>query len=189
MMGGFMSARLFVGNLAYDVTEADLKELFSAVGSAPSVRIPTDRETGKSRGFAFVEFGTAAEAEEAVRRFQQQLFKGRPLVVNEARPREEGGGPRPYSSPRPSIPSGEPGMDRPPRAAQPTRVFGPDAAPRNKRRSPKDSGPRKERGPKGPVKERRGGQFFAGGVDDSEGDPTDDVAFWARAQADAEDEK
>jgi len=77
-----MSVRLFVGNLAYDVTEADLKELFSAVGSAPSVRIPTDRETGKSRGFAFVEFGSPAEAEEAIRRFQQQLFKGRPLVVN-----------------------------------------------------------------------------------------------------------
>jgi RNA recognition motif-containing protein len=183
-----MSARLFVGNLAYDVTEADLKELFSAVGSAPSVRIPTDRETGKSRGFAFVEFGTAAEAEEAVRRFQQQLFKGRPLVVNEARPREEGGGSRPYASPRSSGLSAEPGAERAPRSAQPTRVFGPDAAPRNKRRSSKDAS-KKDRGPKGPVRERRGGQFFAGGVDDSEGDPKEDVAFWARPEGDNPDEE
>ena len=90
-----MSVRLFVGNLAYDVTEAELVEFFSASAPPLSVRLLTDRETGKPRGFAFVEFSDAAQAEEAIRRFHQQVFKGRPLVVNEARPREEGGAPRP----------------------------------------------------------------------------------------------
>ena len=88
-----MSVRIFVGNLAYDVTEAELREFFSAVGTPLSVRVLTDRETGKPRGFAFVEFSDAAQAEESVRRFHEQVFKGRPLVVNEARPREEGAGP------------------------------------------------------------------------------------------------
>ncbi|MHB8766406.1 MAG: RNA recognition motif domain-containing protein, partial [Deferrisomatales bacterium] len=83
-----MSVRLFVGNLPYDVTEAELSALFSAVTAPSYVRVPTDRETGKPRGFAFVEFHERAQAEEAIRRFHQQVFKGRPLAVNEARPRE-----------------------------------------------------------------------------------------------------
>jgi RNA recognition motif-containing protein len=102
-----MSVRVFVGNLAYDVTEAELKEFFAPAGAPLSVRMPTDRETGKPRGFAFVEFSEAAQADEAVRRFHQQVFKGRPLVVNEARPREEGAGPRssaPGQFGRPSAP-------------------------------------------------------------------------------------
>ena len=170
-----MAVRLFVGNLAYEVTEAELKELFAAVGPPLSVRMPTDRETGKPRGFAFVEFGDAAQAAEAVRRFHQQLFKGRPLVVNEARPREEAGARPPAFAP------GSPSAERPTRPGAPPRTFGPDAPPRGKRK-PKAYGAKGERGPKGPIRERGGGQFFAGGVDEAEGEPgVDDTAFWERA--------
>ena len=174
-----MAVRLFVGNLAYEVTETELKELFAAVGPPLSVRMPTDRETGKPRGFAFVEFGDAAQATEAVRRFHQQLFKGRALVVNEARPREEGGGARPPAF-LPGGPASPP--DRPARPGAPPRTFGPDAPPRGKRK-PKGYGAKGERGPKGPIRERGGGQFFAGGVDETEGEAggEDDRAFWERA--------
>lgn len=187
-----MSVRLFVGNLAYDVTEAELREFLSAAGAPLSVRMPTDRETGRPRGFAFVEFSEAAQAEEAIRRFHQQVFKGRPLVVNEARPREEGGPPRSNASPRggPSGPPGSPGSaDRPPRTDQPKRAFGPDAPPRGARRS-KGHGPKGERAPKGPIPERTRGQFFAGGVDDSQDDQdADDIAFWDRAASENQDEE
>lgn len=185
-----MSVRLFVGNLAYDVTEAELRELVSPAGAPLSVRILTDRETGKPRGFAFVEFGDAAQAEEAVRRFHQQLFKGRPLVVNEARPREEGSGARfnPSTQFRPSG-SAPAATERVVRPGQPTRSFGPDAPPRGTRK-PKGRSRKGERTPKGPLRERLSGQFFAGGVDDSQDDQgADDVAFWAREAADTQDEK
>jgi RNA recognition motif-containing protein len=184
-----MPVRLFVGNLAYDVTEEELRELMSPVGTPLSVRILTDRETGKPRGFAFVEFSDSAQAEEAVRRFNQQVFKNRPLVVNEARPREEGFRPRPGPSAAPSW-SGVPSApDRPARPGQPTRTFGPDAPPRGKRRT-KGRSPKGERPPKGPLRERTTGQFFAGGVDDvQDDDGADDVAFWAREAQDESDEK
>ncbi len=184
-----MAVRLFVGNLPYDVTEAELKELFSPVGAPLSVRIPTDRETGKPRGFAFVEFSDASQAEEGVRRFNQQLFKGRPLVINEARPREEGAGPRP----RASAPSDWSGTltptERPPRPGQPTRTFGPDAPPRGKRKS-KSRSSKGERAPKKPIRERGGGQFFSEGVDDLADDQgADDVAFWARETPDDQEQE
>jgi RNA recognition motif-containing protein len=184
-----MSVRLFVGNLAYDVTETELRELFAAAATPLSVRVLTDRETGKPRGFAFVEFSDAAQAEELIRRFHQQVLKGRPLVVNEARPREEGAGPRSNAYAQvgragASIPS-ERGL----RPDQPTRTFGPDAPPRGKRK-PKGRSSKGERTPKGPIRERIGGQFFAGGVDDSQDDQgADDVAFWAREASDNQDEK
>jgi RNA recognition motif-containing protein len=97
-----MSVRLFVGNLSYDTTEAELKELFSEVGPVSFIRLPMDRETGRPRGFAFVELSEREHAEEAIRRFNNQIFKGRPLAVNEARAKEEGGSRPPY---RPSAPS------------------------------------------------------------------------------------
>jgi RNA recognition motif-containing protein len=176
-----MSVRLFVANLAYDVTEAELKEFLSAAGPPLSVRMPIDRETGKPRGFAFVEWSDAAQAEEAVRRFHQQVFKGRPLVVNEARPREEGSGSRSNAFARVDRPRLPGTTERAPRPDQPTRTFGPNAPPRGKRKS-KGHSSQGERGPKGPIRERGGGQFFAGGVDDSQDDQgVDDVAFWARA--------
>ncbi len=180
-----MSVRLFVGNLAYDVTEAELREFLSPAGTVVSVRLPTDRETGKPRGFAFVEFGDAAQAEEAIRRFNQQVFKGRPLVINEARPREEGAGPRPSAPARPSW-SGEQGPAGP---SQPKRNFGPDAPPRGARKA-KGRGPKGERAPKGPLKERVRGQFVSADVDDVNGShEEDDVPFWARASTENEEEE
>ena len=99
-----MPVRLFVGNLPYNVTEAELREHFSAVGPLSYLSLPTDRESGQLRGFAFVEFNDRAQAEEAIRRFNNQLFKGRPLAVNEARPRED----RPPSSTGPPTPTTSP---------------------------------------------------------------------------------
>lgn len=81
-----MAVRLFVGNLPYSITEADLREHFSAVGPVSGVWLPTDRETGRPRGFGFVEFEDRAVAEEAIRRFNNQPLGGRQLAVNEARP-------------------------------------------------------------------------------------------------------
>src|SRR5215510_2320874 len=94
---GPMSVRLFIGNLPYSATEAELREHLSSVGAPTSVVLPVDRETGRPRGFAFVDYADRAVAEEAIRRFDQQPFKGRGLAVSEARPREERGpgGPRP----------------------------------------------------------------------------------------------
>src|SRR5215470_15738269 len=104
-----MSVRLFVGNLPYDATEEEIRQHFSSVGNLSYVSIPLDRETGKKRGFAFVEFSDAQQAQEAIRQFNNQPFKGRPLAVNEARAREAGprpaggGGMRPAFTPRPSV--------------------------------------------------------------------------------------
>lgn len=179
-----MSVRLFVGNLAYDVTEAELREFLSPAGSVVSVRLPADRETGRPRGFAFVEFAEAAQAEEAIRRFNQQLLKGRPLAINEARPREEGAGPRPSGPPRSSW-SGEPGQ---PPATQPKRNFGPDAPPRGMRKG-KGRSTKGEKAPKGPLKERVRGQFVSEGLDDAhDAKDEDDLPFWARATAENQDE-
>ena len=104
-----MSVRLFIGNLPYAANEAELREHLSGVGAPTQVVLPVDRETGRPRGFAFVDYADRGVAEEAIRRFNQQPFKGRPLAVSEARPREErgpGGPPRPggFSGPRPGGP-------------------------------------------------------------------------------------
>lgn len=186
-----MSVRLFVGNLAYDTTEAELKTLFSACGEPLSVRIPTDRETGKPKGFAFIDFAERAQADEAVRRFSGELFKARPLVVNEARPREE----RTEFRPRPaSGPGMDPGdsaaREAPARPSQPRGTFGPDAAPRGKRK-PESRGPKGERAPKGPMRERLTGQFFSGDVDEAlEDDPgADDFALWAQEKSESPDDE
>src|SRR5215831_12223702 len=88
-----MAVRLFVGNLPYDASESEIREYFSQIGPLSFVSVPVDRETGKLRGFAFVEFGDRAHAETAISRFDGQLFKGRRLAVNEARERERGTGP------------------------------------------------------------------------------------------------
>src|SRR5262249_11130132 len=98
-----MAVRLFVGNLPYDTTESEVRQHFSQIGPLSFVSLPTDRETGKLRGFAFIEYGDRAHAESAINRFDGQLFKGRRLAVNEARERESGAGqsaPRRQSPPR-----------------------------------------------------------------------------------------
>lgn len=81
--------RLFVGNLAYQTQDADLQDYFAQAGAVTSVNLVLDKFTGKSRGFAFVEFASAEEATKAVEQFHNKEFQGRPLTVNVARPREE----------------------------------------------------------------------------------------------------
>src|SRR5512138_62168 len=81
--------RLFVGNLSYQTAENDLQDYFSQAGAVTSVNLMIDKMTGKSRGFAFVEFSTSEEASKAVEQFHNKEFQGRALTVNVARPREE----------------------------------------------------------------------------------------------------
>ena len=104
-----MSVRLFIGNLPYSATEADLRALFSEVAEPAQVVLPTDRETGRPRGFAFVDFAERNHAEQVINRYNGQPFNGRPLAVSEARAREDRpAGPRPggYGAPRPGGPGG-----------------------------------------------------------------------------------
>jgi RNA recognition motif-containing protein len=81
--------RLFVGNLSYQTMENDLQDYFSQAGVVTSVNLMLDKMTGKSRGFAFVEFANQDEANKAIEQFHNKEFQGRPLTVNIARPREE----------------------------------------------------------------------------------------------------
>ena len=87
-----MAKKLYVGNLAFSVTEADLRQLFEPFGGVNSVQVIMDRDTGRSKGFAFVEMGDDAAAQEAISSLNGQSLSGRPLTVNEARPKPEGGG-------------------------------------------------------------------------------------------------
>ncbi len=94
--------RLFVGNLSYQTMENDLQEHFSQAGVVTTVNLMLDKVTGKSRGFAFIEFATAEEANKAVEQLHNKEFQGRALTVNIARPREDRapryGGDRPRAS-------------------------------------------------------------------------------------------
>ena len=195
-----MSVRLFIGNLPYAASEADLREHLSSVGAPSQVVLPVDRETGRPRGFAFVDYADRAVAEEAIRRFNQQPFKGRPLAVSEARPREDRpmgarpggfsgprpggpppggggfGGPRPGGfTPRPADGGGAPGGPR-------SRNFGPDAPPKNKRKPQ-----RKEEGrPRGPIKERPVSRLYENDEDWRADEPDPDLDDFARSQPDDE---
>ena len=204
-----MSVRLFIGNLPYTATEAELREHLSSVGAPAQVVLPVDRDTGRPRGFAVVDYAERNIAEEAIRRFNQQPFKGRPLAVSEARPREERGpgGPRPggFSGPRPGGPPGTGGprpggFSGPPRpsgfAPRPdaggtapgsrNRNFGPDAPPKNKRKPPrKDS----DRGPKGPIKERPVGRLYDADEDWRAEDVDPDIDNIATSAKDDSDEE
>ena len=84
--------RIYVGNLAYGVTDEDLEALFVAHGTVESAVVISDRDTGRSKGFGFVEMPTASEAETAIRSLNGNEQQGRTLTVNEARPRTESGG-------------------------------------------------------------------------------------------------
>ena len=188
-----MAVRLFIGNLPYSASEADLRAHFAALAEPSHVVMPVDRETGRPRGFAFVEFVDRAVAEDVIKKFDQQPFQGRNLAVSEARAREDrpprpaGGGyaPRPGPpsaggfSPRPS--GGGFGGPRPgggggfaPRPGGPpvgpggrdrSANFGPPAPPRRLRGK---KGTQQEHKPRGPIKERSGGRIYA--VDDLEDD-------------------
>lgn len=83
---------IYVGNLSYEVTEADLTSVFAEYGSVKRIQVPTDRETGRMRGFAFVEMGTDAEETAAIDALDGAEWMGRDLKVNKARPREDRGG-------------------------------------------------------------------------------------------------
>ena len=83
-----MQKRLYIGNINFKATEADLEDLFSQAGQVVSTRLITDRLTGKPRGFGFVEMSTEEESEKAIEMFNGNDFMERELVVNEARPRE-----------------------------------------------------------------------------------------------------
>jgi len=203
-----MSVRLFVGNLPFDVTEAELREYFASVGPLSYVYFPTDRETGKRRGFAFVEFGDAAHAEQAIAKFNNQAFKGRTLAVNEARAREA----RPFSSPGAPRPMGpRPGpigfgrppgpgfgrpdfstdagpMDRSARGERRSRSFGPDAKPARNRRFAGRG--RNEGAKKGPIRERVGGQVF-GTLESPDDGPDEELqdAFYLSRDASEDEEQ
>jgi cold-inducible RNA-binding protein len=84
-----LAVRLFIGNLPYSASEADLRAHFAPVAEPSHVAMPVDRETGRPRGFAFVEFVDRDKAEEVIRKFDAQPFQGRPLAVSEARARED----------------------------------------------------------------------------------------------------
>src|SRR3972149_1359765 len=84
-----MAKRLFVGSLPYSATSAQLEELFSQAGKITSLNLITDKYSGQSKGFAFVEFTTDAEANEAIKKFNNFELDGRKIVVNEARPQED----------------------------------------------------------------------------------------------------
>jgi len=170
-----VAVRLFVGNMPYGATEADLRAHFATVGDPSQVVIPVDRETGRPRGFAFVEYNERPLAEAAVVKFNQQPFMGRSLSVSEARPREErgpGGPPRPgggFGAPRPGGgafvprvpgsfggPRGVGGFGPPGAVGDRARNFGP---PKKKSAGTEKRWETKERGPKGPIKERFSGRM------------------------------
>jgi RNA recognition motif-containing protein len=197
-----LAVRLFIGNLPYGATEADLKAHFAPIATPSHVVMPVDRETGRPRGFAFVEFADRALAEEVIRRFDAQPFQGRNLAVSEARAREDRPPPRApggFGAPRPSggsfgggggggggfasrpgggaFPSGPGGRDR-------SANFGPPAPPRRLRNAKK--GQQQEHKPRGPIKEKATGRIYA--VDDVEDDATIDIDNVAtRAPKDPDD--
>jgi len=86
-----METKIYVGNLSYDTKEDDLRELFAQAGTVASVALIKDRDTGQSKGFAFIEMSNQAEAEKAIQMFNSYSLANRPLKVNLARPKEERG--------------------------------------------------------------------------------------------------
>jgi RNA recognition motif-containing protein len=92
-----MGKKIFVGNLSFNTTSADLERLFSEQGTCESATVVTDRDTGRSRGFGFVEMSSSGEADKAIAALNGRDLDGRQINVNEAKPREGGGGGRPRS--------------------------------------------------------------------------------------------
>ena len=188
-----MGVRLFIGNLPYSASEADLRAHFAPVAQPSHVVMPVDRETGRPRGFAFVEFADRAVAEEVIRKFDAQPFQGRNLAVSEARAREDRpprppGPPGGFGGPRPSGGFGGGGFSPrpagPPGARDRSANFGPPAPPRRLRGKKNQQ---QEYKPRGPIKERTGGRIYAvDDLDDGESIDIDNVA--TRAPADNPDD-
>jgi cold-inducible RNA-binding protein len=191
-----LAVRLFVGNLSYATTEADLRTYFGTVAPPSQVVVPVDRETGRPRGFAFIEYQDRAHAEQAIQRFHGQPFNGRPLAVSEARAREDrgpGGPPRPggYSGPRPGGTGGgfaprppgggfggprpfdSGGSSAPGGAPGRSRNFGPDAKPqRGGNAKGKKKGDDK---PRGPIPLKNTGRSFSLDDVDAPDEPLPDI--------------
>ena len=89
-----MAKKLYVGNLTYEVTNSELEQMFQPHGKVESAQVIMDRDTGRSKGFGFVEMGTQEEAQTAIQALNGQDSNGRALTVNEAKPREDRGGDR-----------------------------------------------------------------------------------------------
>ena len=195
-----MGVRLFVGNLSYSTTEADLRAYFGAVAPPSQVVLPVDRDTGRPRGFAFVEFTERAQAEEAIQRFNGQVFNGRPLAVSEARAREDrgpgafrpGGPPPPRPGgfvPRPpgSFGGGAPRPFDPAAPAGPrSRNFGPDAKPQ--RGAGSKAKKKESERPRGPIPLKATGRSFTLD-DDSPDEELPDIDDVATSKPHTDDEK
>jgi cold-inducible RNA-binding protein len=159
-----MSVRLFVGNLPYSANEAEIRQHFGTVGDPLQIVIPTDRDTGRPRGFAFVDYDDRGVAERAIQQLHGQPFKGRPLSVSEARPREAR---PPMSGPpsRPGMPSHSSAPDpsgsvyRQPR--EQSRNFGPNKPPKGRGGSGFSKSRQQEGKARGPLKERLSGRMFS----------------------------
>jgi RNA recognition motif-containing protein len=190
-----LAVRLFIGNLPYGATEADLRAHFATVAEPSHIVMPVDRETGRPRGFAFVEFIERSVAEQVIQKFDAQPFQGRQLAVSEARAREDrppggfaprpggfaprpggfsgGGGGGGFSGPRPGggfggpRPGGFGPPSGPPGSRDRSANFGPPAPPKRLRGK---KGTQQEHKVKGPIKERSGGRVYA--VDDMIDDDT-----------------
>jgi len=210
-----LPVRLFIGNLPYGASEADLRAHFAAIAEPSHIVMPVDRETGRPRGFAFVEFADRAVADQIIKRFDAQPFQGRNLAVSEARAREDRppgsrppgggfGGPRPpgggfaprppgggFGAPRPSGGFGGPRPGGPGGAAPSgggrdrSANFGPPAPPRRLRGK---KGQQQEHRPRGPIKEKTGGRIYD--VDDlEEGEAVEFENLATSAPGDDLDEK
>ena len=204
-----MSVRLFIGNLPYSATDADLRTLFGEVAQPLQVVLPVDRDTGRPRGFAFVDFAEREAAEQVIEKFNGAPLQGRPLAVSEARAREDRpSGPRPgggYGGPRPGggggfggAPSGgyggpRPGGGGPPRPFTPREPMGgsmPPASPDSRRQRAKPSSRKQtyEKGPRGPIKERPVTRLYDDDEEDVDLVTFDDPASSVR-DGDADDEE
>jgi cold-inducible RNA-binding protein len=187
-----VSVRLFIGNLPYSATDADLRTLFSEVAAPLQVVLPVDRETGRPRGFAFVDFAEREAAEKVIEKFNGAPLQGRPIAVSEARAREDrpAGGPRPgggFSGPRPGgysggppgggfggpRPGGPPGGPRPFAPRDPMGGMAPPSESRRQRAKPSARKQTYEKGPRGPIKERPVSRLY----DDEEEENIDLTAF------------
>jgi RNA recognition motif-containing protein len=199
-----LAVRLFVGNLSYATTEADLRTYFGTVAPPSQVVLPVDRETGRPRGFAFVEYLDRAHAEQAIQRFNGQAFNGRPLAVSEARAREDRG-PSGFSGPRPGGPPGpRPGGGFPPRpsfggprfdsggaapSSDRSRNFGPDAKPQ--RGAAAKKGKKGDERPRGPIPVKATRRSFTLDDDDATAidEPLADIDNFATSKPEDKEDK
>jgi len=186
-----MPSRVFVGNLPYEATEGEIRNHFSEVAPVSRIFLPLDRETGRPRGFAFVDFAEDEHASLAIQKLHQQPFKDRPLVVNEARPSEG----RPSGGFRPGRPSGgasapyrpqtRPGSGGPPPAGDAPRNESPSRPRRRGGKRPSwEEAPKKE-----PLQEVRRAQIFGGGEDSDEEEEEIEFENFATGLPDDEDEE